>query len=137
MNTGHDGSMSTVHANSSRDALARVETMVLMAGFELPARAIRQQIASALDLIIQIERMHDGSRRVSAITEVLHMEGDVITTQDLFRFEYAAGAGGRGELKNTNLRPGCKPKFDRHGLDLPGARQAAPVVPLAMGGGRK
>ena len=89
MNTGHDGSLSTVHANSARDALSRVETMVLMAGYDLPVRAIRQQVASALDLIVQLERLSDGTRRVMAITEVLRMEGDVITTQDLFTFEFA------------------------------------------------
>ena len=84
MNTGHDGSLSTVHANSPRDALARIETMVLMAGYDLPVRAIRQQVASALDLIMHLERLPDGSRRVTAITEVQRMEGDVITLQDLF-----------------------------------------------------
>src|SRR5213079_3265937 len=88
MNTGHDGSLSTVHANSSRDALARVETMVMMAGFDLPMRAIRQQVSSALDLIVHLERLEDGSRRVTAITEVQRMESDVITLQDLFRFKF-------------------------------------------------
>ena len=94
MNTGHDGSLSTVHANSPRDALARVETMVLMAGYDLPLRAIRQQIASALDLIIQLERMSDGSRKVVAITEVQRMESEVITLQDLFRFQIDRPARG-------------------------------------------
>src|ERR671938_288476 len=86
MNTGHDGSLSTVHANSPRDALSRIETMVLMAGYDLPIRAIRQQVASALDLVVHLERLHDGSRRVVAISEVMRMEGDVITMQDLFTF---------------------------------------------------
>src|SRR2546429_9379309 len=87
MNTGHDGSLSTVHANSPRDALARVETMVLMAGYDLPVRAIRQQVASAPDLIIHLERLQDGSRRVTAITEVQRMESDVITLQNMFEFQ--------------------------------------------------
>ena len=87
MNTGHDGSLCTVHANSPRDALARIETMVLMAGYDLPVRAIRQQVASALDLIVHLERLEDGSRRVTAITEVQRMESDVITLQDLFEFK--------------------------------------------------
>src|SRR5215510_1965704 len=86
MNTGHDGSLSTVHANSPRDALSRVETMVLMAGYELPVRAIRQQVSSALDMIVHLERLEDGSRHVTAITEVQRMEADVITLQDIFKF---------------------------------------------------
>src|SRR5205814_433151 len=86
MNTGHEGSLSTVHANSPRDALARVETMVLMAGYDLPVKAIRQQVASALDLLIQLERLQDGSRRVTSITEVGRMESDVITLSELFKF---------------------------------------------------
>src|SRR6267142_5803832 len=86
MNTGHYGSLSTVHANTPRDALSRIETMVLMAGFDLPMRAIRQQMASALDLIVHLERLDDGSRRVTAITEVQRMESELITLQDLFTF---------------------------------------------------
>src|SRR4029078_4108607 len=87
MNTGHDGSLSTVHANSPRDGLARVETMVLMAGYDLPIRAIRKQVSSAIDMIVHLERLEDGSRRVTAITEVQRMEADVITLQDLFEFK--------------------------------------------------
>ncbi|MBQ5920269.1 MAG: CpaF family protein, partial [Selenomonadaceae bacterium] len=87
MNTGHDGSLTTAHANTPRDALSRLETMVLMAGFEMPVRAIREQISSAIELILQQSRLKDGSRKITYITEVQHMEGDVITTQDLFRFE--------------------------------------------------
>src|SRR5262245_46726508 len=93
MNTGHDGSLSTVHANSPRDALSRVETMVLMAGYDLPVRAIRQQVSSALDLIVHLERLEDGSRRVTAITEVQRMESEVITLQELFRFQFGSGTG--------------------------------------------
>jgi len=100
MNTGHDGSLTTVHANGPRDALSRLETMVMMAGFDLPARAIREQVASALNLIVQIERARDGSRRVSHLTEVVGMEGDVITLQDIFKFDHKAN-----ELVATGVRP--------------------------------
>jgi pilus assembly protein CpaF len=122
LNTGHDGSLSTVHANSPRDALARLETMVLMAGYDLPLRAIRQQIAAALDLVIQLERLHDGSRKVVAITEVQRMESDVITLQDLycFRTEPVASEGTvLGELVGSGLRPGFLEKFQRRGVKLP------------------
>jgi pilus assembly protein CpaF len=122
MNTGHDGSLTTVHANSTRDALARVETMVLMAGYDLPLRAIRQQIASALDLIIHLERLEDGTRRVTAITEVQRMESDVITLQDLFEFKIERVTPERvviGELVPTGLRPTFLFKFDKRGVSLP------------------
>jgi pilus assembly protein CpaF len=124
MNTGHDGSLSTAHANSARDALARVETMVLMAGFDLPLRAIRQQIASALDLMVHLERLHDGSRRVVSITEVQRMEGDVITLQDLFTFRVAGVTPDRhhrvvGTLDPTGLRPAFLDKFERRGVPVP------------------
>jgi pilus assembly protein CpaF len=122
MNTGHDGSLSTVHANSPRDALARVETMVLMAGYDLPLRAIRQQIAAALDLIIQLERIHDGSRKVTAITEVQRMESDVITLQELFKFQVEGLSSDRkvlGTLVGTGLRPGFLDKFEKRGVKLP------------------
>jgi pilus assembly protein CpaF len=109
MNTGHDGSLTTVHANSPRDSLSRLETMVLMAGMDLPVRAIREQTASAVDVIIQLTRLRDGSRRITHVTEVTGMEGDVITLQDLFVFDYRAGHDqyGRhlGELRPTGLRP--------------------------------
>ena len=124
MNTGHDGSLSTVHANSARDALARIETMVLMAGYDLPVRAIRQQVASALDLIVHLERLADGTRRVVAITDVLRMEGDVITTQDLFTFEVGdVTSEGTvvGELRWSGLHPAFAPKLERKGVKLPGA----------------
>jgi pilus assembly protein CpaF len=122
MNTGHDGSLSTVHANSTRDALSRVETMVLMAGYDLPMRAIRQQIASALDLIIHLERLTDGTRRVVGVTEVQRMEGDVITTQDLFAFRVddVDGDGAvHGILQSTGVRPTFGPKLERRGVKLP------------------
>jgi pilus assembly protein CpaF len=109
MNTGHDGSLSTVHANSPRDALARVETMVLMSGFDLPVRAIREQVSSAIDLVIQQTRLKDGTRRITAVTEVVGMEGDVVTLQDVFRFDYSAGYDANdkalGGLRATGLRP--------------------------------
>jgi pilus assembly protein CpaF len=121
MNTGHDGSLSTVHANSPRDALARIETMVLMAGYDLPVKAIRQQVASALDLIIHLERLQDGSRRVTAISEVQRMESDVITLQSLYEFKFEAMAGTRviGSLESTGLRPGFLNKFEMRGVEIP------------------
>jgi pilus assembly protein CpaF len=134
MNTGHDGSLSTVHANSPRDALARIETMVLMAGYDLPLRAIRQQIASALDLLVQIERMHDGSRRVVAVTEVQRMESDVITLQDLFKFQVDGVAADRqrsvvGSLRGSGLRPGFLDKFERRGVTVPLSLRDTPQTP--------
>jgi pilus assembly protein CpaF len=133
MNTGHDGSLTTLHANTPRDALARVETMVLMAGYDLPVRAIRQQVASALDLIIHLERLHDGSRRVTAITEVQRMESDVITLQDIYEFKVeGVGASGqvRGRLQPTGLRPSFIHKFEKHGLSLPSDLFAAAEQPF-------
>jgi pilus assembly protein CpaF len=133
MNTGHDGSLTTLHANTARDALARVETMVLMAGYELPIAAIRNQVASALDLIIHIERMRDGSRRVTTITEVQRMESDVITLQELYKFELEGfDAGGKiaGELRPTGLRPSFISKFEKAGISLPAEMftAAAPIT---------
>ena len=122
LNTGHDGSLSTVHANSPRDALTRLETMVLMAGYDLPLRAIRQQIASAVDLILHLERIHDGSRKVIAITEVQRMESDVITLQELYRFQIESIASDRtvvGELVGSGLRPSFLDKFHKRGVKLP------------------
>jgi pilus assembly protein CpaF len=136
MNTGHDGSLCTVHANSTRDALSRVETMVLMAGFDLPMRAIRQQVASAIDLIIHLERLEDGSRRVAAITEVQRMESDVITLQDIFEFRVEHVTEDRavvGSLRSTGLRPTFVHKFEKRGVSLPvtlfQSGYGAPTVP--------
>jgi pilus assembly protein CpaF len=134
MNTGHDGSLSTIHANSPRDALARVETMVLMAGYDLPLRAIRQQVAAALDLIIQLERVHDGSRKVMAITEVQRMESDVVTMQELYSYQVdAVASDGRvvGKLVGTGLRPGFLEKFDKRGVNLPSWLAASTPSALA------
>ena len=122
MNTGHDGSLSTVHANTARDALSRVETMVLMAGYDLPIKAIRQQVASAVDLIVHIERMPEGSRKVVQISEVQHMEGEMITMQDLFAYQVDEVTGLHsvvGGLRPTGLRPTFLPKLDRKGIPLP------------------
>jgi len=113
MNTGHDGSMSTGHANSPRDMLARLETMVLMAGVDLPLRAIREQVASAVDLIVQQSRLKDGTRKIVNITEVQGMEGDVIVMQDVFVFEQTGVVEGKiqGRLKPTGIRPKFYPIF--------------------------
>jgi pilus assembly protein CpaF len=122
MNTGHEGSLSTVHANSARDALSRIETMVLMAGFELPVKAIRQYVSSALDLIVQIERLDDGTRHVTSITEVQRMEADVITLQSIFEFKLDhIEPDGKvvGELQPTGLRPTVLKKFERRGIEVP------------------
>ena len=121
MNTGHDGSLSTVHANSPRDAIARLETLVLMAGMDLPLRAVREQIASAIDLIVQVSRLRDGSRRVTHVTEVQGMEGDIVTLQDAFVFDYAAGVDDDGRFLGHAIATGVRPRFaDRfHDLGIP------------------
>lgn len=121
MNTGHDGSLTTAHSNSPRDTLSRIETMALMAGMDLPVRAIREQIASAIDLIIHQSRMQDGTRKVTFVTEVIGMEGDVITMQDIFRFEQTAVEDGKvlGELVPTGLRPKYMDKIEAYGIHLP------------------
>lgn len=111
MNTGHDGSLSTVHANSPRDAIARLETLVLMAGMDLPLRAIREQVASAVDLIIQVTRLRDGSRRVTHVTEVQGMEGDIVTLQDVFLFDYSAGMDPQGRFLGKPASTGIRPRF--------------------------
>lgn len=111
MNTGHDGSLSTVHANSPRDAIARLETLVLMAGMDLPLRAIREQVSSAVDLIIQVTRLRDGSRRVTHVTEVQGMEGDIVTLQDAFLFDYSAGVDQHGRFLGKPIPTGIRPRF--------------------------
>ena len=121
MNTGHDGSMTTAHANSPRDALSRVETMCLMAGMDLPVRAIREQVSSAVDVICQQERMRDGTRKVTCITEVSGMEGDIITMTDIFVFEQTGVENGKivGRLRPTGLRPKFMEKIEAAGINLP------------------
>ncbi len=124
MNTGHDGSLTTLHANAPRDALARLETLVLMAGYDLPVRAIREQLASALDLVVHMNRLRDGSRRITHITEVQSMEGDEITTQDVFLFDFGMGTDDqgkhRGRLKATGVRPKFAEKLADLGIKLSG-----------------
>jgi pilus assembly protein CpaF len=121
MNTGHDGSMTTAHANSPRDTLSRIETMCLMAGMDLPVRAIREQVASAIDIIVQQERMRDGTRKVVTVTEVSGMEGDVITMTDIFSFEQTGMEAGKiiGRLRPTGLRPKFMDKIEAAGINLP------------------
>jgi pilus assembly protein CpaF len=138
MNTGHDGSLSTIHSNSPRDALSRVETMVLMAGYDLPVRAIREQVSSALDAIIHLERLEDGSRRVTSITEVQRMESDVITLQELFKFRIdriTADGTIVGGLQPTGLRPAFISKFEKRGIALPLGlfRSSQPEFGAALG----
>jgi pilus assembly protein CpaF len=121
MNTGHDGSLTTLHANSPRDALSRLETMVLMAGVELPLKVIRQQVSSAVDLIVQQSRLKDGSRKITAITEVAGMEGDIIVLTDIFKFEQTGVAeGGKilGDVKPTGIRPQFSPRLEAAGFKL-------------------
>ncbi len=123
MNTGHDGSLTTVHSNAPRDTLARIETMVLMAGMDLPVRAIREQVASALDLVVHIHRLRDGTRRVTHVTEVVGMEGDIITLQDLMLFDYGMGVDDNGKyvghLKATGIRPTFSEHLENYGINLP------------------
>ena len=122
MNTGHDGSLTTIHANTPRDTLSRLETLVLMAGFDLPVRAIREQIASAIDCIVQLTRLRDGTRRITHITEIQGMEGDVITLQDVFLFDFGMGVDEhgrfRGHLKATGVRPKFAEKLSDQGIRL-------------------
>jgi pilus assembly protein CpaF len=121
MNTGHDGSMTTAHSNSPRDTLSRIETMTMMAGMELPVRAIREQVSSAIDLIVHQERLRDGTRKVTHITEVSGMEGEVITMTDIFVFEQTGIENGQivGRLRPTGLRPKFMDKIEATGINLP------------------
>ncbi|MDP1819652.1 MAG: CpaF family protein [Acidimicrobiales bacterium] len=142
MNTGHEGSMTTVHANTPRDAISRIETMVLMAGFELPVRAIREQIAAALDLVVQVSRMPDGRRVITDVSEIQGMEGDVILLQDIFKFRTVPGAPGAGALAPTGLRPKFMDRLGELGVEIPAAAfksAASPSDRLAAAGvrGRK
>ena len=121
MNTGHDGSMTTIHSNGPRDALRRIEVMVLMAGMELPLKAVREQVASSIELIVHLERMKDGSRKVVQVSEVQGLEGDTIVMQDIFLFDQNQIKDGRvvGNLRSTGLRPKFSPKCKAYGIDLP------------------
>jgi pilus assembly protein CpaF len=122
MNTGHEGSMTTLHANTPRDALSRIETMVLMAGLDLPLLAVRDQVASAIDMIVHVARLSDGTRRVVSVTDVDGMEGSVIQMNDLFTFDYDAGIDEngrfRGSVKPTGIRPSFERKIRQHGFEL-------------------
>ena len=138
MNTGHDGSLTTVHANSPRDVLSRLETMVLMAGVDIPMRAIREQISSAINLIVHQSRLKDGTRRLTHITEIVGMEGDVITLQDLYVFDYRAGIDEngrfRGIIQPTGLRPQFLERLSDHGVHFEPElfQHESGAVPLAM-----
>lgn len=135
MNTGHDGSLSTVHANSPRDAVARLETLVLMAGMDLPLRAIREQLASAVNLVIQISRLRDGTRRITHITEVQGMEGDVVTLQDAFVFDYSAGVDASGRFLGKPIPTGIRPRFMERFEDM-GITVSPAVFGAALSGRR-
>jgi pilus assembly protein CpaF len=122
MNTGHDGSLTTIHANSPRDALYRLDTMIAMANLNIPERAVRQQIASAINLLIQVTRMSDGTRKVTAVSEITGMEQDVITMQDIFVFERTGiRKDGKvcGRFRATGIRPKCSPQLMQAGILLP------------------
>ncbi|HXX91828.1 MAG TPA: CpaF family protein [Acidimicrobiales bacterium] len=122
MNTGHEGSLTTIHSNSPRDTLSRIETMTLMAGFDLPVRVIREQMSSAIDLVVHLARLRDGTRRVVQVSEVQHMEGDVIVMQDLFMFDFSMGIDDegsyRGSLKSVGIRPHFADKLEDAGVPL-------------------
>jgi pilus assembly protein CpaF len=121
MNTGHDGSLTTLHANSTRDTVQRVETMVMMAGFDLPVRAIRQQFASAVDLIVQAQRLTGGPRKITSITEVAGMEGEVVTMQDIFQFQQLGideGGKAYGQIVSTGIRPTFLERLKQSGCDI-------------------
>jgi pilus assembly protein CpaF len=133
MNTGHDGSLTTVHSNSPRDTLSRIETMTLMAGMDLPVRVIREQMASALDMIVHLARLRDGTRRVTQVTEVMGMEGDVVVLQDIYTFDFSMGIDDngkfRGHLKSTGIRPSFSERLNDYGISLdPSLFAASPQI---------
>jgi pilus assembly protein CpaF len=122
MNTGHEGSLTTIHANSPRDALSRLETMILMAGTNLPDRAMREQIASALDVVIQVSRLSDGSRRVTSVSEIVGMEGEIVTMQEIYQFErmgVAEDGGVIGRFRPTGVRPVFAHRLEVSGVQIP------------------
>jgi pilus assembly protein CpaF len=140
MNTGHDGSITTVHSNSPRDTLSRIETMTLMAGMDLPVRVIREQMASALDMIVHLTRLRDGTRRITHVSEVMGMEGDVVVLQDIYTFDFAAGIDEegrfRGGLKSTGIRPSFSEKLNDYGIALEPSLFAN-TMPVGNGGARR
>jgi len=135
MNTGHDGSISTIHANSARDALSRLETMMLMAGISLPERALREQSASAIDVIVQLTRLSDGSRKVVEFSEITGMEGNTITTQTIFKFEQRGVENGKivGEFVATGVMPSFMDRLERHGFRIPNSH----FLPVSIGAKRR
>jgi len=139
MNTGHDGSLTTVHSNSPRDTLSRIETMTLMAGMDLPVRVIREQMASALDLIVHLSRLRDGTRRVTHVSEVMGMEGDVVVLQDIYVFDFSMGIDEegrfRGQLKSTGIRPSFSERLADYGISLEPALFSNGLAPK-VGAGR-
>ncbi|MEZ5374557.1 MAG: ATPase, T2SS/T4P/T4SS family [Microthrixaceae bacterium] len=135
MNTGHDGSLTTIHANTPRDCLSRLETLVLMSGFDLPVKAIREQVSSAVDLIVQLTRLRDGSRRVTHVSEVQGMEGEIITLQDVFLFDYSLGVDEHGKYKGFLKPTGVRPKFAQKLADQ-GIR-LGPEIFSPQGGGQR
>lgn len=140
MNTGHDGSITTVHSNSPRDTLSRIETLTLMAGMDLPVRVIREQMASALDMIVHLTRLRDGTRRVTHVSEVMGMEGDVVVLQDIYTFDFGAGIDEegrfRGGLRSTGIRPSFSEKLNDYGIQLePSLFSVAP--PAGNGAARR
>jgi pilus assembly protein CpaF len=139
MNTGHEGSMTTVHSNGPRDALSRLETMVLMAGYDLPVRAIREQVASALNLIMHLDRMPDGRRVVTSLTELQGMEGDTILLQEVYRYRTTPSRDGKpsGELAATGLRPKFLDKLNELGIEVPAKVFHSHAAPAAPSGERR
>jgi pilus assembly protein CpaF len=138
MNTGHDGSLTTLHANTPRDALSRLETMISMANLELPERAMRQQIASAINVVIQVSRLSDGSRKLMHISEIVGMEGDIITMQDIFVYEREGVADNEkvlGRFKATGIRPRFSDRLKSYGIDLSALLFSDAVAPDATRGG--
>jgi pilus assembly protein CpaF len=134
MNTGHDGSLTTVHANSARDALSRVETMVLMAGFDIPVRAVREQIASALDLIVHVSRFRDGKRRIVGISEIVGMEGDVVTMQDIMHYHQKGVDDDNqiiGDFEYTGVQPQCLSRFEEMGIEYD-VRDLSELMPAGL-----
>ena len=134
MNTGHDGSLTTIHANAARDALSRIETMVLMAGFDLPVRAIREQVAAAIDIVVQIARLSDGSRKVVGVSEIAGMEGDVVSMQDLVRFKQRGFDANRkvlGDFEFAGVQPIALRRFAELGIDFDPTTFTALKAPVA------
>lgn len=140
MNTGHDGSLTTVHANSPRDAIARLETLVLMAGFDLPQRVVRAQIASAVNLLVQQERLRDGTRKLTRITEVQGLEGENVVLQDIFMYQAVAlNESGKveGSMKPTGIRPNFSPRLEQAGFKMSGEMFGAGAIGTILAPPRK